>query len=71
MLRALGYCIKRTALSSASRSVLTRLPATAVTLTRKKKLEKERLKNGIPYHPEVIDWFTDIAGELQLPNRFE
>ena len=33
--------------------------------------EKERLKNGIPYHPEVIDWFTDIAGELQLPNRFE
>ena len=32
--------------------------------------EKERLENGIPYHPEVIDWFTDIAAELQLPNRF-
>jgi len=32
--------------------------------------EKERLENGIPYHPEVIEWFTDIAAELQLPNRF-
>jgi LDH2 family malate/lactate/ureidoglycolate dehydrogenase len=32
--------------------------------------EKERLENGIPYHPEVIEWFTDIAAELQLPDRF-
>ena len=31
--------------------------------------EIERLEKGIPYHPEVIDWFTSIAAELELPNR--
>ena len=31
--------------------------------------EKERLENGIPYHPEVIDWFRSISAELELPAR--
>ena len=31
--------------------------------------EIERLEKGIPYHPEVIEWFTSIAAELELPNR--
>ena len=26
----------------------------------------ERTENGIPLHPEVIDWFKDICGELQI-----
>ena len=29
----------------------------------------ERLENGIPYHPEVIDWFRDITSELELEWR--
>ena len=29
----------------------------------------ERLEMGIPYHPEVIDWFKSISAELQLPAR--
>ena len=31
--------------------------------------EAERLEKGIPYHPEVIDWFRGINGELGLPDR--
>ena len=26
----------------------------------------ERSKNGIPYHPEVIEWFESIASELEI-----
>ncbi|MDP7412532.1 MAG: Ldh family oxidoreductase [SAR202 cluster bacterium] len=29
--------------------------------------EKERRQNGIPLHPEVIEWFSDITAELSLP----
>jgi LDH2 family malate/lactate/ureidoglycolate dehydrogenase len=32
--------------------------------------EAERLEKGIPYHPEVLDWFRSIAAELGLENRF-
>ena len=28
--------------------------------------EAERRENGIPYHPEVIDWFRHITGELDI-----
>ena len=28
--------------------------------------ERERLAEGIPYHPEVIEWFRDITAELGL-----
>ena len=28
--------------------------------------EKERKAEGIPYHPEVIDWFKTTLGELEL-----
>lgn len=28
--------------------------------------EQERKEQGIPYHPEVIDWFKTTLGELQL-----
>jgi hypothetical protein len=31
--------------------------------------EIERRANGIPYHPEVIDWFRGITGELDIPWR--
>ena len=31
--------------------------------------EIERLEHGIPYHPEVIEWFQSITAELDLPNR--
>ncbi|MBC63023.1 MAG: malate dehydrogenase [Chloroflexi bacterium] len=31
--------------------------------------EIERRKNGIPYHPEVIDWFKDITNELSIKWR--
>ncbi len=31
---------------------------------------EERLEKGIPYHPEVIDWFRSIIAELDLTNRF-
>ncbi len=27
---------------------------------------KDRLENGIPYHPEVIEWFNSISAELEL-----
>ena len=33
--------------------------------------EIERLRHGIPYHPEVIEWFQSITAELELPNRLE
>ena len=29
--------------------------------------EVKRRAEGIPYHPEVIDWFRDITAELDLP----
>jgi LDH2 family malate/lactate/ureidoglycolate dehydrogenase len=32
--------------------------------------EIERRQKGIPYHPEVIDWFRGIMGELDLPHAF-
>ena len=32
--------------------------------------EPERREKGIPYHPEVIEWFKSIAGELELEDRF-
>ena len=31
--------------------------------------EIERRENGIPYHPEVIDWFRGITGELGIDWR--
>lgn len=31
--------------------------------------EIERRENGIPYHPEVIDWFRGITGELDISWR--
>lgn len=31
--------------------------------------ERERTAHGIPYHPEVIDWFRDITAELGIPWR--
>jgi L-2-hydroxycarboxylate dehydrogenase (NAD+) len=27
----------------------------------------DRTANGIPFHPEVIQWFRDICGELSIP----
>ncbi len=30
--------------------------------------EKERRRNGIPLHKEVLQWFTQICTELQIPN---
>ena len=29
--------------------------------------EEDRGANGIPFHPEVIEWFRDICGELSIP----
>ena len=29
--------------------------------------EVDRGARGIPFHPEVIEWFRDICGELSLP----
>ena len=26
----------------------------------------DRGKNGIPYHPEVIEWFESITSELEI-----
>ena len=31
--------------------------------------EVERTENGIPYHPEVIDWFRTTCEELQVSHR--
>jgi LDH2 family malate/lactate/ureidoglycolate dehydrogenase len=31
--------------------------------------EIERKAHGIPYHPEVIDWFRSTCGELDIPWR--
>jgi LDH2 family malate/lactate/ureidoglycolate dehydrogenase len=31
--------------------------------------EAERMERGIPYHPEVIQWFKAIASELGIPDR--
>ena len=33
--------------------------------------EIQRLERGIPYHPEVIQWFREATTELGLPNRFD
>ncbi len=30
--------------------------------------ERERRENGIPLHREVIEWFSDICAELQIPS---
>ena len=32
--------------------------------------ERERRARGIPYHPDVIDWFRKTADELGVPNQF-
>ena len=32
--------------------------------------EIERSERGIPYHPEVIDWFREVTTELGIPYRF-
>lgn len=32
--------------------------------------EIERSERGIPYHPEVIEWFESCLSELGLPNHF-
>ena len=32
--------------------------------------EKERASNGIPYHPEVIEWFRAITSELNVEFNF-
>jgi LDH2 family malate/lactate/ureidoglycolate dehydrogenase len=32
--------------------------------------EARRLEHGIPYHPEVIEWFRGVTAELGLPDRF-
>lgn len=29
----------------------------------------DRMKNGIPLHPEVVDWFRSITSELDIPWR--
>ena len=29
--------------------------------------ELDRRENGIPLHPEVIEWFQDISRELEIP----
>lgn len=31
------------------------------------EVEQERRANGIPLHPEVIQWFKDICNELDMP----
>ena len=32
--------------------------------------EKERSSKGIPYHPEVIEWFRSITSELSVDFNF-
>ena len=32
--------------------------------------EKERSSNGIPYHPEVVEWFRSITSELNVDFNF-
>ena len=32
----------------------------------REKSRIERSKNGIPYHPEVIEWFESITSELEI-----
>jgi len=32
--------------------------------------EARRREKGIPYHPEVIEWFRGVTAELGLPDRF-
>ena len=31
------------------------------------EVEQERKANGIPLHREVVDWFRDICGEMDIP----
>ena len=33
--------------------------------------EIDRRANGIPYHPEVLEWFRHITAELGIPDRFD
>jgi LDH2 family malate/lactate/ureidoglycolate dehydrogenase len=35
-------------------------------LPESEEVEK-RAVHGIPFHPEVIEWFQDICGELSIP----
>jgi hypothetical protein len=35
-------------------------------LPESEEVEK-RTVHGIPFHPEVIEWFKDICGELSIP----
>ena len=30
---------------------------------------EKREAEGIPVHPEVLDWFQDLCGELAIPYR--
>ena len=32
--------------------------------------EQDRSANGIPYHPEVIEWFNGVMAELEIPSPF-
>ena len=32
--------------------------------------EIDRRERGIPYHPEVIEWFRETTAELGLPDHF-
>ena len=32
--------------------------------------EKERSEKGIPYHPEVVEWFRSITSELNVDFNF-
>ncbi len=32
------------------------------------EVERDRRKNGIPYHPEVLEWFAAICGEQGIPS---
>ncbi|UCH46457.1 MAG: Ldh family oxidoreductase [Betaproteobacteria bacterium] len=32
------------------------------------EVEQDRRKNGIPYHPEVLEWFAKLCGEQGIPS---
>ena len=34
------------------------------------EVESERRANGIPYHPEVLEWFASVSDELGIPIKF-
>ena len=33
------------------------------------EVELDRRANGIPYHPEVLEWFAGLADEHSIPSR--